>query len=546
MIQIKNEGEIKVKKNKWVSMFIIIGFLFSIILAGCSYQKPTSSNSSSKTDNGSGNTTSKKDEIRVGLDVDAGTMDPRLSKDTTAKRVSELVYDGLIRLNDKLEAEPDLAVKWENTNPTTWIFTLRENVKFTDGQPFTAADVKYTYDSLIDPNFKAPYASLYSPIKKIDVINDHQVKFTLTEPFAPLLSYMDIGIVPKHIGEKNDNSLSSNPVGTGPYKMVKWQKNSKISFEANDDYWGGKPKTKKITYYIIPDNSTRVASLESGDIDFVHSPLSPQDIKRMKENDKFVVQETQGLGFTYLNFNTKNSILSDVKVRQAISYLVNKDVISSDIYQSMDKPGKSPLIPPSWAYDDNITGFSYDPAKAKVLFKEAGWTDTNGDGILDKNGKKLSITLSTHTEDPNRIQTVEFLQNEFTKAGIQTKVKTSEWPTFSAALTDGTFDIALVGWLNQVDPDRSFYAPFHTDGGSNYGKYSNPQVDKLIDKGRTTVDQKERAAIYQQAAKIVTNEVAYDVLLYQGYIAMYNKNLTGFTVNPSGSLYGLINAEISN
>jgi peptide/nickel transport system substrate-binding protein len=535
-----------VKQQKWLSLLFVIGLVFAMMLAGCSYQKPTSSSSSSKTDSGSGKTVSLKDEIKVGLDVDAGTMDPRLSKDTSAKRVSELVYDGLIRLNDKLEPQPDLATKWENPDPTTWIFTLRDNVKFSDGQPFTAADVKYTYDSLIDPNFKAPYASLYAPIKSVDVIDDHQVKFTLKQPFAPLLSYMDIGIVPKHIGEKNDNSLSSNPVGTGPYKMVKWDKNSKISLEANEDYFGGKPKTKKITYFIIPDNSTRVASLESGDIDFVHSPLSPQDIKRMKANDKYVVQETQGLGFTYLNFNTKSPILSDVKVRQAISYLVNKDVISSDIYQGMDKPGNSPLLPASWAYDDSIKGFPYDPAKAKELFKEAGWTDSNGDGILDKNGKKLTITLSTHTEDPNRIQTVEFLQNEFTKAGVLAQVKTSEWPTFSAALTDGKFDIALVGWLNQVDPDRSFYAPFHTDGGSNYGKYSNPQVDSLIDKGRSTMDQKERASIYQQAAKIVTDEVAYDVLLYQGYIAMYNKNLTGFTLNPSGSLYGLMNAEISN
>ena len=534
------------RNRKWFSLVFVIGLIFSTFLAGCSYEEPTNNSSAKKNEGGGEKAITKKDEIKVGLDVDAGTMDPRLSKDTSAKRVTELVYDGLVRLNDKLEAEASLATKWENPDPTTWIFTLRENVKFHDGQPFTAEDVKYTYDSLIDPNFKAPYASLYQPIQSVEVVNDHQVKFTLKQPFAPLLSYMDIGIVPKHIGEKNDSSLSSNPIGTGPFKMVKWDRNSKISFEANDNYWGGKSKTQKITYFIIPDNSTRVASLESGDIDFVHSPLSPQDIKRMKENNEFVVQETQGLGFTYLNFNTKNPILSDVKVRQAIAHLVNKKTISSDIYQDMDKPGNSPLLPASWAYDDSITGYPYDPAKAKELFKEVGWEDTNGDKILDKDGKKLTITLSTHTEDPNRIQTVEYLQNEFTKAGIQTEVKTSEFPTFNTALTEGKFDIGLVGWLNQVDPDRSFYAPFYTNGGSNYGKYSNPQVDALLDKGRTTLDQKERATIYQEAAKIVTDEVAYDVLLYQGYIAMYSKKLTGFKLNPSGSLYGLKDSELSN
>ncbi|MEH7332506.1 ABC transporter substrate-binding protein [Neobacillus drentensis] len=533
------------KRKTWLSLFFVIGLIFSILLSGCSYEKPSNGSEGTKNESGNGNAAAKKDEIKVGLDVDAGTMDPRLSKDTSAKRVTELVYDGLVRLSDKLEAQPSLATKWENPDPTTWIFTLRENVKFHDGQPFTAEDVKYTYDTLIDPNFKAPSASLYTPIKSVEVIGTNQVKFTLKQPFAPLLSYLDIGIVPKHIAEKNDNSLSSTPIGTGPYKMVEWDKNSKISFEANDSYWNGKPKTKKVTYFIIPDNSTRVASLESGDIDLVHSPLSPQDIKRIKGNDKFVVKEMEGLGFTYLNFNQKNPILSDLKVRQAISYLVNKEVISKDIYQNMDKPGKSPIIPPSWAYTDNISGYSYDPEKAKALFKEAGWEDTNGDKVLDKNGKKLTITLSTHSEDPNRIQTVEYLQNEFTKFGIQTEVKTSEFPTFNTALTEGKFDIALVGWLNQVDPDRSFYNPFHSKGGSNYGKYSNPQVDSLLDKGRTTLDQNERTKIYQEAAKIVTDEVAYDVLLYQGYIAMYGKNLTGFTVHPSGNLYGLKDAEIS-
>ncbi|MEH7125338.1 ABC transporter substrate-binding protein [Bacillus sp. JJ1532] len=539
-------------QKKWVSIVFVIALTLTAFLAGCSYEKPSSTNSgsndsSSSSDSvGSSATSEKRDDIKVGLDVDAGTMDPRLSKDVSATRVSELVYDGLIVLSANLEPEPALAKEWENPDPTTWIFTLRDDVTFHDGEPFTAEDVKYTYDSIIDPNFQAPSASFYAPIESVEVINSHQVKFTLKQPSAPLLTYLNIGIVPKHIGEKNDNSLSSNPIGTGAYKMVKWDKNSKISFEANENYWNGEPKTKKITYFIIPDNSTRVASLESGDIDLVHSPLSPQDIKRLKENNKFEVKETEGLGFTYLNFNQKHPILSDMNVRQAISHLVNKDVISTDIYQGMDKPGKSPLIPASWAYDDSISGFPYDPSKAAELFKEAGWEDTDGDGILDKNGEKLTITLSTHSEDPNRIQTVEYLQNEFTKYGIQTEVKTSEWPTFSAALTEGNFDIALVGWLNQIDPDRSFYNPFHTNGGSNYGKYSNPTVDKLIEEGRAALDRTERTSIYQEAAKIVTEEVAYNVVLYQGYIAMYSKNLTGFNIHPSGSFNGLKMAEISN
>ncbi|MDC3413789.1 ABC transporter substrate-binding protein [Aquibacillus sp. 3ASR75-11] len=522
--------------------------LFLVLVAGCSYENPESASSEPEQsgEEGEGTSdTSTADIIKVGLDVDAGSMDPRLAKDTSAARVEELVYDGLVRLNANLEPEPALATEWENPDETTWIFTLREDVTFQDGEPFTAEDVKYTFDTILDPDFQAPYLSLYEPIKSVEVIDETHVKFNLKEPYAPLLSYLDIGIVPKHIAEKGD-VLSSEPVGTGPYKMVNWEKNNQINFEANEDYWGGTPKTPKITYFIIPDNTTRVAALESGDVDFVHSPLSPQDISRIEKNDEFKVEKTQALGFTYLNYNMKNEILSDVKIRQALSHLVNKNVISEEIYQGMDSPGKSPLIPASWAYTDNVPEFEYDPDKALELFAEAGWEDTDGDGILDKDGKKLSLTLSTHSEDPNRIQIVEYLQNEFTQVGVETEVLTNEWPTFSTSLMEGNFDIGLVGWLNLVGPDRAMYNQFYSDSGSNYGKYSNARVDELLEKGRRVSDQAERTKIYQEAAKIVTEEVAYDVLLYQGYIAMYDKNLNGFEIHPTGSLYGLKDAELTN
>ncbi|MFP3392934.1 ABC transporter substrate-binding protein [Brevibacillus sp. SIMBA_040] len=537
-------------KKKGLCALVSIAFLVTAAMTGCSYKAPENSSSSQAgtpqtATEGQGEQAVKSDELKIGLDVDAGTMDPRLSRDTTAARVTDLVFDGLIRLSDKMEALPSLAEKWENPDPTTWVFTLRKGVTFHDGTPFTAQDVKFTYDSLLDPSFKAPYAKLYAPIASVDVIDDSTVKFTLKQPYGPLLSYLDLGIVPKHLAEKDPQAFSFNPVGTGPYKMVKWDKNSKIAFEANEQYWGGPAKTKKLTYFIIPDNTTRVSALEAGDVDLVHSPLSPQDITKLKNNNNFTVVETEGLGFTYLNYNTTNPILSDVKVRQAFAHLVDKKLISESLYAGMDKPGETPLIPPSWAFDPSIKGFSHDPVEAKRLFAEAGWKDTNSDGFLDKDGQKLTVTLSTHTEDPNRIQTVEFLQNEFTKAGVDAKVSTTEWPTFSANMMSQKFDIALLGWLSLVDPDRAMYGQFQSQSENNYGKYNNPKVDELLDKGRASLDQAERAKIYQEIAKTVTEEVAYDVVLYQGYIAMYSNKLTGFKEHPKGSLYNLKDVEVN-
>ncbi|WP_342506095.1 ABC transporter substrate-binding protein [Sporosarcina sp. FSL K6-2383] len=528
-------------KKKKISLLLVATFISILVLSGCSYS------SEEPGDQGKGGSANSeyKNEIKIGLDVDAGTMDPRLANDSSGKRVNELVYDGLVRLSNSLEPQPSLAEEWSNPDATTWIFNLRKDVTFHDGEPFTAEDVKYTFDKVLDPEFQAPFLVLYEPIESIEVVDEHTVQFNLKQPYAPLLSYLDLGIVPKHIGEKDDNSLAGTPVGTGPYKMVKWDKNSKIAFEANESYWGGKSKTEKITYFIIPDNTTRVASLESGDIDLVHSPLSPQDIERVKGNDKFEVVEMEGLGYTYLNFNMQGEWTSDVKVRQAISHIINKEVISKDIYRSMDTPALSPLLPASWAYTEDVPVFEYNSEKSKELFNEAGWEDTDGDGFYDKDGKRFEITLSTHSEDPNRIQTVEYLQNEFEKNGVKVEVLTNEWPTFSANMMEGNFDIALLGWLNLFDPDRATYNQFYSGSGSNYGKYNNPKVDELLAAGRASLEQDERKEIYKEIAQIVTEEVGYNVLLYQGYVAMYNKNLEGFETYSNGSFYGLKDAVLT-
>ena len=527
---------IKFKKIKWLLLAISI----ITVMSACSYDDAEPKGSSNSSDGAT-----KGSEIKVGLDVDAGSTDPRLANETSGKRVNEMVYDGLIRLSNSLEPQPSLALEWNNPDPKTWVFQLRKDVKFHDGESFTAEDVKYTFDTILDPEFQSPVIALYDPIESVEVIDEYTVKFNLKHSYAPILSYLDIGIVPKHIAENDEKSLSSNPIGTGPYKMAKWDKNSKIVLEENETYWNGRSNTPKITYFIIPDNSTRVASLESGDIDFIHSPLSPQDVERVKENDKFKVTETEGLGFTHLNFNHQNELLSDLKIRQAIAHLINKQVISKTIYRDMDTPALSPLIPASWSFTDDIPIFEYDLERSKKLFKEAGWEDTDGDGFYDKGGKRFEITLSTHSEDPNRIQTVEYLQNEFEKNGIKVEVLTNEWPTFSANMLEGEFDIALLGWLNLLDPDRSTYNPFHSESGVNYGKYSNEKVDKLLVAGRETLDQEERKEIYKEIAQIVTEEVAYSVLLYQGYIAMYSSKLEGFTPNASGSLYGLRDAILT-
>ncbi len=201
--------------------------------------------------------------LRIGIDVDAGTLDPRLANDTTARRVIEQVYDGLVELDPQLRPLPALAESWTQVSPTVVLFKLRKNVRFHDGTPLSADDVVFTYQTLLDPAFRAPFRGLFTPISKIEAVDPDTVRVTLSAPYGPLFKYLDLGIVSKKAVERLGADYANRPIGTGPYKFVSWQRNSRITLEANPTYWKGPPKLGQVIFNIIPDNTTRAAALES-------------------------------------------------------------------------------------------------------------------------------------------------------------------------------------------------------------------------------------------------------------------------------------------
>jgi len=479
--------------------------------------------------------------IVVGADVDAGTLDPRLTRDSTASRTADLIYSGLVHITPSLEAVPDLAESWENPDPTTFIFKLRPDLKFSDGSPLTADDVVFTFTTLTNPDFNAPSRALYTPISAVEAVDPQTVKFTLSAPYAPLLTYLDIGIVSKALVE-GGTDIALNPVGAGPMKMVSWNRGSEIKLEANDTYWRGAPTVGAVTIKVIGDNSARAQAFEAGDLDIIQSPLSPQDVERLKVDDRFGNAIMAGLGVSYLNFNLRDPLLADPKVRTAFAMLVDQDTIVNDIYQGVDQVAHSIILPSSWAFSDKISQPTFDVAGAVALFNEAGWTDSNGDGILDKDGVDLAITLATHSEDPNRVQSVEFMQAVFEMAGVKTTAQITDWPSFSTNYVQaGKHQIAMLGWLNIVDPDRLMYAQFTTDGPSNWSGYSNPEVDALLQSGRSTLDVAARTEDYQKAATILAKELPYYVISAQGYQMFYAKDLpVEVQATPRGNLRGVI------
>ena len=481
--------------------------------------------------------------LKAGLDVDAGTMDPRLAQDTSAAHMNELIFNGLVRISPELVAEPDLATSWSYNDPTTVTFKLRPNVKFQNGDPFTAQDVVYTYDTILNEDFGAPRRSLYTPIESVKAIDDLTVQFKLKEAYAPLLMYLNMGIVPHTYAESMGKDFSDNPIGTGPFELKSWDKGSKITLAANANYYKGKPKIDTIEISVIPDNNVRLIALESGDLDFITSPVPPQDLARIKGEKNLVVEQTTALGYTYLNLNLHDPILQDVRVRQALAYLTDTATISDAIFYGLDTPASSFLLPNTFYYTDNVTKYPYNLEKANQLLDEAGWK-AGSNGIRQKDGMPLHFDLTTNV-DPNRQQILEYLQTEWKKAGIDVSVRVYQWPSFIADVQAGKYQVACLGWLGLVDPDRASFLQFNTTGGNNWEGYSNPKVDQLLEQGRRETDPNKRKDIYTQVAQTVTQDLPYIYLVDQGYVVVHYQGLEGYQINPSGSWRSLDSATFT-
>lgn len=510
---------------------ILISFLFVIMLVGLN-----ANNGNDVAQAQSGNV------LRVGMDVDADLLDPRLARNTTGFRVNNLIYDGLVELDPStLEPQPSLALSWSQPDPTTWVFELREDAAFHDGTPLTAADVVATFEAILDPDFGAPDRGLYAPLSSVEALGDFTVQFSASQPYAPLLSYMDKGIVPQHVVEAGGD-LANEPVGSGPFRFVQWDKNSKIVLEANPDFWGGAPSIAGVEFVVVSDNTARAQALEAGDLDLIQSPLSPQDINRLAGDDRFDNTITAGFGYTYLNFQTAFPLFENPNVRKALAMMVPQEVITNDIYEGIDIQATSILLPNHFAYSPQINQPDNNNAAALALLAAEGWTDSNGDGVLDKDGEDFSFVITTHTEDPNRVQTVEFLQNVFAANGMDVSLNIQPFNALLPAILAGDYELLLLGWLNLVDPDRAMFNQLHSQGSSNWGNYSNPDVDAALDTGRTALTVEGRTQAYQNAARIIADEVPYFVLQYQGFHQFRVPELQNFTTDARGHLRSLATA----
>jgi peptide/nickel transport system substrate-binding protein len=458
------------------------------------------------------------DSIVAGSIGEPRTLVPILASDSASGAVCGMIFNGLVKYDKDLKLTGDLAEYWSvSEDGLEIIFYLRKGVRWHDGRPFTSRDVKFTYECLIDPGIRTPYGGDFIMVKEFQVVDDHTVKVTYKEPFSPGLSSWGMNIMPEHLlktDDLNNTRFSRNPVGTGPYKFKSWQTAEKIELVSNHDYFEGRPYIDRYIYKIIPDQATLFLELRAGGVDF--SSLTPLQFSRQTESGFFKKNFQKfhypSFGYTYMGYNLKDRRFGDIRVRKAINCAVDKEEIVRGVLFGLGSAATGPFIPESWAYNKEVRPVGYDPDTARRLLKDAGWEDSDGDGVLEKNGEKFSFTVITNQGNEQRRMTAEIIQRRLKEVGIDMKIKVIEWSAFVSEFIDKRrFDAVLLGWSLSLDPDM--YDIWHSsrtkEGEFNFVGYSNSEVDELLLEGRRTFDQEKRARIYHRIHEILYEEQPY-------------------------------------
>jgi len=474
---------------------------------------------------------------------------PMLASDSASHDISGLIYNGLIKYDTDLTLTGDLAKSWEvSENGLTITFHLKKDIVWEDGVPFTAHDVYFGFKTIIDPKTPTAYSGDFMQVKEALVIDNHTFKVTYEKPFAPALStWGNMVVLPKHLLEGKDitkSALTRKPLGLGPFKLMKWQSGDKLILQSNSDYFDGQPYLENYIYKIIPDISTQFLELQTGSIDMMS--LTPLQYSRQTNTkyfkDNFQKYKYPSRGYTYLGFNFKHPPFQDKRVRQAISYAIDKQEIIDGILFGLGLEATGPYVPNTWAYNANIKKYAYNLNKAKQLLSDAGWSDTDMDGILDKDGKSFEFTIITNQGNAQRLRTATIIQWRLEMAGIKVNILVLEWSTFiNERIDTRRFEAVLLGWGIGLDPDQ--YDIWHSSKTGekefNFISYNNKEVDQLLEQGRRTFDQKKRKKAYFKFQEIIAEEVPY-IFLYVPYaLPIVNKRIKNIKPEPIGISYNL-------
>ncbi len=477
------------------------------------------------------------------------TLLPLFASDASSSVICSFIYNGLLKYDENLKLVGDLAQSWEVSDEgKRIIFHLKKNVKWHDGVEFTADDVKFTYEKYIDPNVLTPYGGDFKMIKEVDVKDKYTVEIVYAEPFSPALESWGKSIIPKHLLEDKDlnsSDFARNPIGTGPYKFRKWDLNGQVELVAFDDYFEGSAYIDRVIFRVIPDTATIFLELLAGNID--NASLTPlQYLKHTQTHiftDSYKKFHYPSNSFLYLGYNLDNHFFKDKLVRKALNFAVDKKEIIKAVYLDQADISTGPYTRESWAYDDSFGYDEFSPVKAKEMLKEAGFTDSNSDGILDKDGQDFEFTIYTNQGNLERKMAAEIIQKRLSDIGIKVNIRSIEWSVFvHNIIKNKSFDAVLLGWNLTLDPDLFdiFHSSKNNPGEFNFIDYKNDDVDQLLVEGRREFDIKKRKEIYKKVRDLIYDDQPYMFICSAYSLSAIHKRFQGVVPKEGGYWYNFI------
>ncbi len=499
-------------------------------------------------------------------------LDPRIGADAFSAHVDGLIFSSLLAHDDQMDIVPDLAERWETPDPVTYIFHLRHNVKFHDGRELTSADVKFTFDSILNGSVKTPKRGSFRMVESVAAADDWTIVFHLREPYASFLWNLTrpgVGIVPVGSGIE----LAQHPIGTGPFRFVSMTADQEILLERNPNYFGGvaaettgepasfvQPETlsidsenktgrensspsapvKRVRLRIVPDAIVRALELRKGTADAEINSLTPDMVVALGKYPSVVADEEPGTTLTYISFNFDDPILAHREVRQALAYATDRATLIQYLLRGQARPASSLLPPNHWAYDGNVKQYDYDPKRAEQLLDAAGFR-RGADGV------RFHLALKTSTEESTRVYAAA-IADEWKRVGVALDLRPLEFATFYADISRGSFQLSTQRWVGgNNDPDifeYVFSSKKVPPDGANRGRYRNAALDTLLDQAHGEMDREKRKAILAEIQKIVAEDEPYINLWYLDNECVHRERLTRITLPPGGDYEFLAGARL--
>ncbi len=516
---------------------LIVGLSILAIVVGTSLMSPAAPKNDGRPDGGT---------LGYGEYGRPSTLDPITSNEMISLRITELVFNGLVGIDEKQQIVPELAERWEvSKDGRAYTFFLRKDVTWhpkegEDSKPFTADDVVFTYNIMMHPRTITPLKVRYEFIDKVEKLNDYTVQFTLKRPILNALAKFSFKVLPKH-GPSNplyltrEDPFVQHPIGTGPYILKTITTDREIVLVANENYFKGRPHINKFISKPFADQNIMTQALMFNAIDMVVL-VNPRDIPELQGDKRFILQPYNALSYGFFGYNLRNPLLADKRVRKAFTYAVNRQEMLDSFFNGQGTIISGPFAPGSWAYNLDVQPLPFDPQKAIALLREAGF-NPGPDGVMQKDGKKLTLSLKVPIEKESEAvkRVVLAFQNYLKNIGAAVKVEFKEWQAWKESVfLEHDFDIVFASWVfdDSADISSLFHSAEIGSWKNNFGAYSNPEVDCLIVESKLTLDHEKRRTINRKLHAILLDEAPYTFLWTLTNYSGHHKKLRRVAIHP--------------